>query len=183
MSNASIEQAIKELTVLVKKGGLTEFIAKPFGKGDLTLTGAQYCAEKTTTTANVNIDIEVVTVGADLPPGRIVEIEFALTGSFAAATSATADPIYQWQVRSKQKDLYSAWKGLHTAVTLTNIGTTNLEYTYSGRYALVDKDGEIPGEIRCVPFQAKLILQCNEANEGQAMTKNSSFIRVLYLPE
>jgi len=176
----SIETKLKELNATVIRGGLTEFIVRPFGKGDLTLTGAQYCAEKTTTTANVDIDIEVVTVGKNMPPGKIIEIEFALTGSFAAASTATADLIYQWQAKSLKT---GAWKGLHTAVTLADINTTNLEYTYSGRYALVDKDGRLPGDLMTVPLQVKLILQCNEANEGQAKTKNSSFVSVLYLPD
>lgn len=156
-----------------------EVIENPFAKGNLTSDGIQYCTELTTTAANVNNDVEIVTVGGDMPSGRLIAIELGLTGVFAAATSATADLIYQWAIKNLG---VADWTNLHSAVTKTNLGTGDTLETYSGNFAKVDANGVLPGVNR-VPFQVKLMIQCNEANEGQAKTKNSSRVKYLYIPD
>ncbi len=140
----------------------------PFAKGNLTSDGIQWSAEKDTTTAGVDVEVESVIVK---PPawGAMIEVEFGLTAAFRAVSTATADLIYKWQARNKG----GTWVDLHSAVTKTNIGTTYVEETRSGRFKPV-------ANFNSLPFEVRLIVQCNETNEGRAKIKNSSYIRVTY---
>ncbi len=67
----------------------------PFAKGDLTADGIQWSAEKDTTTADTDVEVESVTIK---PPalGEMIEVEFGLTAALRAVSSATADLIYKW---------------------------------------------------------------------------------------
>jgi len=145
-----------------------EHIEYPFAKGDLTSDGIQWSAEKDTTTADVDVEVESVTIK---PPalGEMIEVEFGLTAAFRAVSSATADLTYKWEVRNKG----GTWVDLHSAVTKTDIGTTYVEETRSGRFKTV-------ANFDSLPFEVRLIIQCNEANEGRAKVKNSSCVRVKY---
>jgi len=140
----------------------------PFAKGDLTADGIQWSAEVDTTTADTDVEVESVTIR---PPalGEMIEVEFGLTAAFRAVSSSTADLIYKWQARNKG----GTWVDLHSAVTKTNIGTTYVEETRSGRFETV-------ANFDSLPFEVRLIIQCNEANEGRAKVKNSSYVRVKY---
>jgi hypothetical protein len=84
-------------------------------------------------------------------------------------SSATADVTYKWQARNKG----GTWVDLHTAVNKANIGTTYIEETRSGRFKTV-------ANFNAMPFEVRLIIQCDEANEGRAKIKNSSYVRVKY---
>jgi len=147
---------------------VTEHTEYPFGRGDLTADGIQWSAEKDTTTAGIDVEVESVTI---TPPalGVVLEVEFGLTAAFRAVSSATADLTYKWQARNKG----GTWVDLHSAVQKTDIGTTYVEETRSGRFKMV-------ANFNSVPFEVRLIIQCNEANQGRAKTKNSSFVRVKY---
>ena len=140
----------------------------PFAKGALTADGIQWSAEKDTTTADVDVEVENVTIK---PPalGGMVEIEFGLTAAFRAVSSATADLTYKWQARNEG----GTWVDLHGAVTKADIGTTYVEETRSGRF-------QLETNFNSLPFEVRLIVQCNEANEGRAKVKNSSYIRIKY---
>ena len=145
-----------------------EHTEHPFAKGDLTSDGIQWSAEKDTTTADVDVEVESVTIK---PPalGAMIEVEFGLTGAFRAVSSATADLAYKWQARNKG----GTWVDLHSAVTKTDIGTTYVEETRSGRFKTV-------ANFDSVPFEVRLVIQCNEANQGRAKIKNSSYVGVKY---
>ncbi len=145
-----------------------EHIEYPFAKGDLTAAGIQWSSEKDTTTADVDVEVESVTIK---PPalGEMIEVEFGLTAAFRAVSSATADLKYKWQARNKG----GTWVDLHTQVTKTNLGTTYVEETRSGRFKTV-------ANFDSLPFEVRLVIQCNEANEGRAKIKNSSYVRVKY---
>jgi len=159
-----------------------EFTEHPFAKGNLTSNGVQYCTEVTQgASTNTDYTVETVTVGTNHPPGKVVGLEFGLTGSFAAASTTTADLKYQWQARSKEFN--GSWLGLHSQVTKTNINTTNVEETYSGVFATVDKDGLIPSEVSRVPLEVRLRIQSNEASQAQGKTKSSSYVTVKYIPD
>lgn len=140
----------------------------PFAKGDLTADGIQWSVEKDTTTADVDVEVESVTIK---PPalGGMVEVEFGLTAAFRAVSSATADLTYKWQARNEG----GTWVDLHGAVTKADIGTTYVEETRSGRF-------QLEANFSSLPFEVRLIIQCNEANEGRAKVKNSSYIRIKY---
>ncbi len=140
----------------------------PFGRGDLTADGIQWTAEVDTTTADTDVEIASATIK---PPalGAVLEVEFGLTAGFRAVSSATADLIYKWQARNKG----GTWVDLHSAITKTDIGTSYVEETRSGRFLLVTN-------FDSLPFEVRLIVQCNEANEGRAKVKNSSYVRIKY---
>ncbi|MBU2535472.1 MAG: hypothetical protein ABIK32_04655 [Chloroflexota bacterium] len=139
-----------------------------FAKGNLTSDGIQWSAEVDTTTPDTDVEVECVTVR---PPalGEVIEVEFGLTAAFRAVSSATADLTYKWQARNKG----GTWVDLHSAVTKTDIGTGYVEETRSGRFKMVSN-------FDSLPFEVRLVIQCNEANEGRARVKNSSYIRVIY---
>jgi len=147
---------------------VVEHTEYPFGRGDLTSDGIQWSAEKDTVAADTDVVVESVTIK---PPalGAVIEVEFGLTAAFRAVSSATADLTYKWQARNKG----GTWVDLHSAVTKTDIGTTYVEETRSGRFPT-------QSNFDSLPFEVRLIIQCNEANEGRARTKNSSYIRVTY---
>ena len=147
---------------------IIEHTEYPFAKGDLTSDGTQWCDEKDTTTANLDVEVESVILK---PPalGAVIEVEFGLTAAFKAISSATADLLYKWQARNKG----GTWVDLHNAVTKTDIGTTYVEETLSGRFKTV-------ANFDSIPFEVRLIIQCNEANEGRAKIKNSSYARIKY---
>ncbi|MBI4295613.1 MAG: hypothetical protein HY667_00700 [Chloroflexi bacterium] len=147
---------------------IIEHVEHPFAKGNLTSDGIQWSADKDTTTAGVDVEVESVTIK---PPalGAMIEVEFGLTAAFRAVSSATADLIYKWQARNKG----GTWVDLHSAVTKTDIGTTYVEETRSGRFKMI-------ANFDSIPFELRLIIQCNEANEGRAKVKNSSYVRVEY---
>ena len=147
---------------------VVEHTEYPFAKGDLTSDGIQWSDEKDTTTVDVDVEVESVTMK---PPalGEMIEVEFGLTAAFRAVSSGTADLIYKWQARNKG----GTWVDLHSAVTKSNIGTTYVEETRSGRFKTV-------ANFDAIPFEVRLIIQCNEVNEGRAKIKNSSYVRVKY---
>lgn len=145
-----------------------EHIEYPFAKGSLTSDGIQWSSEVDTTTADTDVEIDSVLIN---PPalGALIEAEFGLAAAFKAVSSATADLIYKWQARNKG----GTWVDLHSAVTKANIGTTFVEESRSGRFLPV-------ANFDSVPFDLRLILQCNEANEGRARIKNCSYVRLKY---
>jgi len=143
-------------------------IEHPFAKGNLTSDGIQWTATTDTTTADVDVMVDSAKTIEPPSSGTIVEIEFSLTAGFRAVSSATADIIYKWQARDKA----GTWVTLCT-VTKTNIGTTEVEETYSGRFATV-------ANFDAVPFDVQLVIQCNELNEGRARIKNSSYVKAIY---
>jgi len=145
-----------------------EHVEFPFGKGNLTIDGIQWSTEMDTTTVDTDVAVETVTIQ---PPalGEVLEVEFGLTTAFRAVSTATADVTYQWQARNEG----GSWVNLHTAITKADIGTSYDEETISGRVALGD-------DFNALPFDVRLVIQCDEVGEGRAKVKNSSYVRVKY---
>ena len=128
----------------------------PFAKGALTSDGVQWSDEVDTTTADTDVEVQSVTI-APLALGNLIEVEFGLTAAFRAVSSATADLSYKWQARNRG----GTWVDLHSAVTKADIGTTYVEETRSGRFSLETN-------FSSLPFEVRLVIQCNEASEGRA---------------
>ena len=149
-------------------GAIVEHVEHPFGRGDLTADGIQWSTETDTTTADTDVAIDTATVR---PPalGDLIEVEFGLTAAFRAVSSGTADVTYKWQARNKG----GTWVDLHSAVTKADIGTTYVEESRSGRFLAEAGFNQLPFDIR-------LVVQCDEADEGRAKIKNSSYVRVKY---
>lgn len=136
----------------------------------LTSDGIQWSPEVDTTTINTDVTILSVTTNPE-SGGSIAWVEFGLTSALKAVSSGTADLIWKWQARNKD----GTWVDLHSAVTEANIGTTYIERTRQGYFTLETN-------FNTVPFDIRLILQCDEANEGRAKVKNSSYVKVIYKP-
>ena len=145
-----------------------EHTEHPFARGNLTSDGIQWSDETDTTTADVDVEVESATVK---PPalGAMIEVEFGLTAAFRAVSSATADLTYKWQARNKG----GTWVDLHSAVTKADIGTSYVEETRSGRF-------KPAANFDSIPFEVRLIIQCNETDDGRAKIKNSGYVRVIY---
>ncbi len=147
---------------------VVEHAEYPFGRGDLTADGIQWSAEVDTTTPDTDVEVERVAIK---PPalGGMLEVEFGLTAAFRAVSSATADLTYKWQARN----LGGTWVDLHPAVTKADIGSGYIEETRSGRCKTV-------AGFDAIPFEVRLVIRSNEAGEGRARVKNSSYVRVVY---
>ena len=151
----------------VRAGFFTDFEDR-LVSGELTANGVQYSDEVTTGDANVDVDALSKLIDPVLE-GRVILVEFGLTAEFKAVSSATADLSWKWQARNKD----GTWVDLHSAITETDIGTTYVSRTRSGYFTPV-------ANLQNVPFEVRLLLQCNEANQGRAKVKNSSYVRVVY---
>ncbi len=135
---------------------------------DLTIDGVQYSAVVDTTT--INTDVEVINYTSEiLRRGNLAWLNFGLTAEFQAVSSATADLKWKWQARNKN----GTWVNLHAEVTETDIGTTYVSRTRQGYIPIVDN-------LKYIPLDIRLIIQCNELNEGRARVKSSSFVRLAY---
>lgn len=166
----------------IVEAGLIEFTQHPFGHGALTTTGVQYSPLLTTVDADTDFVVDQVLIGGELPPGRIIELESGLTANYAAVSTATADIEYRWRARDAE---HTTWALLHTAADHDDTSTTHAEETYSGYWGggATGKGNRLPDEVSRVPFWLKLDFQCNEANEGECTIKNSSYVKVKYIPD
>ncbi len=151
----------------VRVGLLTDFEDR-LVSGDLTEDGIQYSSEVTTGTADTDVTVLSKLINPVIE-GEIILVEFGVTADFKAVSSATADLIWKWQARNEA----GSWVDLHSAVTETDIGTTYQSRTRSGYFTP-------EANFQDVPFEVRLILQCNELDEGRARVKNSSYVRVIY---
>ncbi len=151
----------------VRAGFFTDFEDR-LVSGALTEDGTQYSSEVTTGAADTDVTVLSKLINPVLE-GRILLVEFGLTADFKAVSSGTADLIWKWQARNKD----GTWVDLHSAVNETNIGTTYKSRTRSGYFTP-------EANFQNVPFEVRLILQCNELNEGRARVRNSSYVRVIY---
>ncbi len=145
----------------VRAGFFTDFEDR-LVTGVLTEDGIQYSPEVTIGAADTDVTVLSKLINPVLE-GEILLVEFGLTADFKAVSSGTADLIWKWQVRNKD----GTWVDLHSVVTETDIGTTYISRTRSGYFTP-------EANFQMVPFEVRLILQCNELNEGRARVKNSS---------
>jgi len=151
----------------VRAGFFTDFEDR-LVSGALTEDGIQYSSEVTSGAADTDVTVLSKLINPVLE-GGILLVEFGVTADFKAVSSGTADLIWKWQARNKE----GTWVDLHSAVTETDIGTTYESRSRSGYFTP-------EANFQNVPFEVRLILQCNELNEGRARVKNSSYVRVIY---
>ena len=147
---------------------IIEHIEHPFARGNLTLDGVQWSAEKTTATDDYET-VEEVTVS---PPalGAVIEFEFGL--SCAVKSSGASESVkFTWQARNKG----GSWVDLNDEVTYSANASVYKEYTYSGYLKPV-------AGFNNVPFDIRLIIKSGSAGGENAVgkTKNSCYVRVIY---
>ena len=142
----------------------------PFGKGNLTLDGLQYSAEKTTSTN----DYEAVeTVTCYNPTGvAIEELEFGLTMAIKSSGSAEAVK-WKWQ----GSDDGATWVDLIAEQTRAASAAAYLDVTVAGRFAPV---ANFLGTG--ATFQVRAVIKSGGAGGETAVgkTKNSSYVYAHY---
>ena len=152
------------------KGIIEELIEHPFTGDGLTSQGIQWSGGTNFTRANELVEVEKTTIGEGVK-GELRSATFALTAAFRSASSQTANIAYKWQVRNKGKK--AEWINLHDIVVKNGVGTEYQEETQSGYFK------PKPG-FTSIPFELRLVIQCNELKQGQAKAKNSSYVKVEY---
>lgn len=151
----------------VRLDPLVDFEDRPVS-GDLTESGVQYSDEATTADADTYVEAFAKTIDP-LIEGDLVWVQLRLSADFKAVSSATADLKWKWQARNKD----GTWVDLHGEVTEANIGTAYRNRARSGYFTP-------EANLHRVPFEIRLLLQCNEANEGRARVRNDSYVRAVY---
>ena len=147
-------------------------------QADLTTDGIQYSTEIETTTADT--DVVVLEGSFDLGFDRldkytndiildIIWAYFEFHVMLKADSSGTAGIKFKAQARNKD----GTWVDLFDYVTYTDIGTVYLEKTYKG-YA------DLQTNFEQVPFDWRIVFQCNELNEGRAKVKNTTYFRTTF---
>lgn len=132
----------------------------------VTADGVQDSDARDTTTANVDITVFQATIEGEI--GKALKgLYFNLEAMLRAVSTATADLIWKWQARNKD----GTWVDLHAAVTDLNIGIVALSRVRKGF-------SRPQTNLNTFPIDVRLILQCNEANEGRGQVRNTSFVTV-----
>jgi hypothetical protein len=163
--------SLKEHTIYLHTVDDGTYIATPA----LTSDGVQDSDEKTTATANVDITVFQTRIQPTLHKiQKIHGLYFELEAWLKAVSSATADLIYKWQAKHWWDG--ATWVDLHSAVTKTDINTTYVQEVRKG-YIRPQTNLEI------LPMDIRLILQCNEANQGRGKVRNTSFVKVKVIEE
>lgn len=148
-------------------------------QNDLTADGVQYSTVVPTTT--VDTDVTLISGSFDLGFDALDKFTndlildllwayFEFHVEFKANSSGTADITWKVQARNKDGD---TWVDLFSAVTYADIGTSYVEKTYKG-YA------DLQTNFEQVPFDWKIIYQCDEANEGRGRLKSTTYYRAVF---
>ena len=144
----------------------------------LTTDGIQYSTEVETTTA----DTDVVVLSGSFDPGfsrltkwasgmklTLLWVYFEFHIMLKAESSDTADVKFKAQARNKD----GTWVDLFAWVTDDDIGTTDVEKIYKGYADIQDNFNE-------VPFDWRILFQCDTLNEGRARVKNTTYYRAVF---
>jgi len=159
-------------------GGLITEVIHPFGRGDLTSTGAQYSTVVSSSTVTY-IDVEEITV--PLPTNaRVKEIEFGLTAGIGI--SVTTDcPYLRYQIKEDAQTSYDTVITFASSVlaALVSTGSTALvDFTCAGRHT--PSDGTY--YTGAGQFQVKCQVAANAAtSNARGAVKNSSYLAYSYI--
>jgi len=157
-------------------------------EGALTEDGTQYSDEVTTETANeekellskdldlkVNVNridsgVYINTAKAIDVPKNILSVYFNIVVELKAVSSATADVSWKAQARNDG----GTWVDLFDWKTYADIGTTYAEKTFKGYFNPQTNFNQLPADFR-------ILIKCNEDNEGKGKVKSGSYIEVNFL--
>lgn len=162
----SLNQAIQEFDVYLHEADDGTYIVTPA----ITADGVQDSDAKTTTTANVDIVVfqaRVYTHSVGLTRA-LKGVYYNLEARLCAVSSITADLTWKWQAKNASG---VAWVDLHAAVVDADIGIAYLSRIRKGFIRPIANLTESPFDIR-------LLLQCNELNEGRGRIRNTCFVTV-----
>jgi len=149
---------------------IVEVTNHPFGKGALTIGGAQYSTEVTGITHAAYTLVASATINQ--PAGyTLYEIEFGLTGA-TKSSGATKFAKHKWQ----GSDAGTSWTDLCAENSHAADASAYADYTHSGRFAL---SGNFLGTGST--FQIRMAAVAEDAGETvSGKAKNSSYIIARY---
>lgn len=155
---------------LAQPQDVVEVTHHPFGKGALTIGGAQYSTEVTGITHAAYTLVSSATITQ--PTGyTLYEIELSLTGA-TKSSGATKFAKHKWQ----GSDAGVSWTDLCAENTHAADASAYADYTHSGRFAL---SGNFLGTSST--FQIRMVALAEDANETvSGKAKNSSYIIARY---
>lgn len=135
---------------------------------DGTADGVQYGDVISTTTADEDVIIFEDAMGY-VGEADLIGFYYILVCAFKANSSGTADVKWKAQIRNKD----GTWVDLFAYQTYADIGTSYLDKKMEGYAKLQTNFNEMP-------FDFRIVFQCNELNEGRAKLKNSSLLKPIY---
>ena len=147
----------------------------------LTTDGVQYSTEIETTTAATDFEVFSYIFNLGFPDAArgmsnvsmgLLYAYFEIHCMFKCDSDAGADITWKSQARNDG----GTWVDLFAATTYASIGTSYLEKTFKG-YA------DLQTNFNEVPFDFRIIFQCDTANEGRAKLKNTSYFRAVFKSE
>ena len=149
---------------------VVEVTHHPFGKGALTIGGAQYGTEVASITHAAYTLVDSATITQ--PEGyTLYEIEFGLTGA-TKSSGATKFAKHKWQ----GSDVGTSWTDLCAENTHAANASAYADYTHAGRFGL---SGNFLGTGST--FQIRMVAVAEDAGETvTGKTKNSSYIICRY---
>ena len=161
---------------MTRYGGIITETIHPFGRGNLTSTGAQYSDAISTAGSTSYIDVEEVTV--QLPTNvRVLGIEFGLTQGYTINVT-TDSPLIQYQIKEDAQTSYDTLVGFGTTVLLAGSTTIVADFTCSGRHS--PSGGTYYTGIG--PFQIKgTIATSASTSKAAGRMKNSSYLVYSYI--
>jgi len=144
--------------------------------GKLTSNGVQYSTEVETTTKDTDVEVfsynydlgfdSLSKAGARFTALSLLWIYFVVEVAFKADASGTAS--IKWKAQARNKD--GTWVDLFDYQTLATIGTDYVVDKMEG-------NGPIEDNFNQVPFDFRILFQCDEDDEGRAKVKNSTMLR------
>jgi hypothetical protein len=145
---------------------VTEYLVS----GDLTTNGTQYSTEVVATSADTVYTIASGTF-KPMEQGAPIYVYAFFEPTLKCSTSASGD--VTWAAMAKDTDA-TTWVTLAT-VTLADIGTT---YTDSELKGYMDMTSST--DLDAIPFQWKVVFECDEDGEGKGKLKNTSHIQAVF---
>lgn len=148
-----------------------------FVTGDLTST-VQYSTVVNTTTAGA--DVTLFSKSIDLifgiaPDGRTASHKFLIGCYFNIITeirsvsTGTAD--VEWKPQARNKD--GTWTDLASYVDLPDVGASYTQSVLKGYAEISDTFDEMP-------FDFRILIKCDEVNEGRGRVKSGSYVRAIF---
>ncbi len=145
--------------------------------GDLTSTGVQYSTIDTTGTAAAELVLFSKTI--DLVFGNqtnrtpshkfLIDLYFEIFMEISSVSTNTAD--VEWKPQARNAD--GTWTDLASYVDLPDVDTTFIASTLKG-YA------ELSSTLDEIPLNFRILIKCDENDEGVGKLKSGSYIRVIF---
>ncbi len=140
--------------------------------GNLTSSGVQYSTVITTTTAALEATLFSKSLDISFGTGShkyIIDLYLEIYTEIKAALTGTAD--VEWKPQARNAN--GTWTDLASYVDLADVGTSYTASNLKGYVATSSTLDEMPLDFR-------ILIKCDETNEGMGRIKSGSYIRVTF---